>query len=113
MKLPRTYIKVLILLCLPVYLFILANSMLNMHLHVLSNGMVVRHAHLSGNQHHDHSVKEISFYEGFFLDYCNTVSPYTGLQTFVYTTEIIGTPLSAHYSRDYSGLFQLRGPPVA
>ena len=116
----RKYIKQSILLFLPVYLLLLANSMLNMHMHVLSNGMVVRHAHPFGHdrdqehdqESHSHSGKEYSFYEGFYLDYCDTAEPLPVLQQLIVKEEIAGKPVSPNYRFELSALFPLRGPPT-
>ena len=118
MRLLRKYIKVFIVLILPVYLCLLASSIMNMHVHVLSNGMVVRHAHPfdhnagSGKQHH-HSDHDCSFYQGFFLGYFDTSEPFPKLVKTVYVAIIIGEPLQGNYTFETSCHFSLRGPPLA
>jgi len=114
----RKYIKVFILLFLPVYLLLLANSMLNMHVHILSNGMVVRHAHPfahhsdpSGESHH-HTGKEYIFYHGFFLNYYDTAESVAICQQFSYRPLFAGKPVSDSYSFAYSVVNPLRGPPA-
>jgi hypothetical protein len=112
----RKYIKVFIILILPVYLLLLANSMMNMHVHVLSGGMVVRHAHPfktdagSGEAHH-HSSKDCSFYQGFFLGYFDTSEPYQKLTATIYVAAIIGEPSQEDYSFETAAWQNLRGPP--
>lgn len=59
---------------LPVYFYIVQNSILNKHTHVYSNGLVVTHSHtldLDGDEpanNHEHSQTEICLYCGLSID---------------------------------------------
>ncbi|WP_299584046.1 hypothetical protein [uncultured Sunxiuqinia sp.] len=111
------YIKVFILLVLPVYLALLANSMQNMHVHVLSNGMVVKHAHplkhdSEGDKHHSHSDSEICYYQAFFLDYLDTSTPFEPVRLTTVAVDTDEQPLAFFYSYEQFNLNDLRGPPV-
>lgn len=118
MELWRKYIRIFILLILPVYLALLANSMMNMHVHVLSGGMVVRHAHPfdhstgSGEKHH-HSASECSFYHGFFLEYTDTSEAVSKLVASLYVAAIIGETHHEKYTSGAFSFYNLRGPPEA
>ncbi len=112
----RKYIKLFILLVLPVYLVLLGNSMSNMHLHVLSNGMVVKHAHpfdreADSQNHHSHSDSETCYYQAFFLDYFDTVEPVQRLVAEVPAAEIIEQLIVLNYSLQSTKPNGLRGPP--
>ena len=114
----RKYIKVFILLVLPVYLILLGNSMSNMHIHVLSNGMVVRHAHpfsreQESKEHHHHSGSESNYYQGFFLNYFDTSEPIFNVPVKLYVCQIIELPVISHYVFEASRHYFLRGPPVS
>ncbi|KOH43304.1 hypothetical protein [Sunxiuqinia dokdonensis] len=112
----RKYIKLFILLLLPVYLVLLGNSMSNMHLHVLSNGMVVKHAHPfdreeDSQEHHSHSDAETCYYQAFFLDYFDTAEPVHPLIADLSIAEILVQPAVLHYSFQHTNPNFLRGPP--
>ena len=114
----RKYTKLIIGLALPVYLMLLGNSMMNMHMHVLSNGMVVMHAHPNHDggkdgKHHHHSNKEISYYQGFCLNYFNNATEHN--------IPIVDFPVLAalpeiapvFYSSEQTSFAQLRAPPIS
>ena len=112
----RKYIKLFILLVLPVYLFLLGNSMSNMHLHVLSNGMVVKHAHpfdreADSQEHHSHSDAETCYYQAFFLDFFDTSEPIHQLIADLSASEMIVQFMELDYSFQHSNPNYLRGPP--
>jgi hypothetical protein len=112
----RKYIKLFILLVLPVYLVLLANSMSNMHLHVLSNGMVVKHAHPfdreeDSQEHHSHSDAETCYYQAFFLDYFDTAEPVQQLVAVIPAAELAAPLIVLNYSCQSSNPNGLRGPP--
>jgi len=112
----RKYIKLFILLALPVYLGLLANSISNMHVHVLSNGMVVKHAHplesgADSQKHHSHSDEEACYYQAFFLDYFDTSEPTNLLTMNLPETEITVHPTVCYYLFQYPNPNYLRGPP--
>lgn len=114
----RKYIKVFILLVLPVYLFLLVNSMMNMHLHVLSNGMIVRHAHPfnhqeDAKQHHHHSKSETCYYQAFFLDYLDTSEPIQRLVSDVIVTNLFYAVIPICPASEIINLNDLRGPPMS
>lgn len=62
----RRNIKVLFILVLPVYLFIIQNSIQNKHTHVYANGLVVTHSHPIDRDKpinsHKHSRTEICLF---------------------------------------------------
>lgn len=74
MEFIRRNIKVLFILVLPAYLYIIQNSILNKHTHVYSNGLVVTHSHnldLDGDEpanNHQHSQTEICLFCGLNID---------------------------------------------
>ncbi len=112
----RKYIKLLILLVLPVYLGLLANSMSNMHLHVLSNGMVVKHAHpfnrkADSQEHHSHTDTEACYYQAFFLDYFDTSEPIQPVIVEVSAAEVAEFPIVLNYPFQSTNPNYLRGPP--
>lgn len=112
----RKYIKLFILLVLPVYLVLLGNSMSNMHLHVLSNGMVVKHAHpfdreADRQDHHSHSDAETCYYQAFFLDFFDTFEPIQQLIADLSASEMIVPYMVLNYSFQHANPNYLRGPP--
>lgn len=112
----RKYIKLFILLVLPVYLVLLGNSMSNMHLHVLSNGMVVKHAHpferkADSQDRHSHSDAEACYYQAFFLDFFDTSQPIQQLIVDLSTSEMIVPPMVLDCSFQHANPNYLRGPP--
>ena len=114
----RKNIKLILVLALPVYLMVLANSMMNMHVHVLSNGMVVRHAHPFDHEeeeehHHQHTDVEFSFYEGFCSDFVDNSSPLSGFVLTFPLIEKIGEEQTAEYSFYQFNFVQLRAPPFS
>ena len=80
MEFIRKNTKLLFILVLPVYFYIVQSSILNRHSHFLPNGMVITHSHPldknsegSDNDHH-HNKTEICFFSNIHFDYYS-VSP--------------------------------------
>lgn len=115
----RENIKFLFVFILPVYFFIVQNSVQNKHTHFYRNGFVVTHSHPldSGKgqplQNHEHSKIEICFFSQVNFDF------------FSFTPELIFkphvTPANTNFfirdenARDFSFIlhpFQ-RGPPIS
>ena len=70
----RQNIKFVFILVLPVYLFIVENSILNKHTHVYSNGLIITHSHplnseSDGPVNHDHTKSEINLTCGLNIDF--------------------------------------------
>jgi len=70
----RQNIKFVFILVLPVYLFIVENSILNKHAHVYSNGLVITHSHPLNTDSdepsdHDHTKSEINLICGLSIDF--------------------------------------------
>jgi len=71
----RKNIRFIFILVLPVYFFIIQNSLLNRHTHFYANGIVVTHSHPlnheDGNhgEKHSHSKTEICFFQNIQIDY--------------------------------------------
>ncbi|MFV0593549.1 MAG: hypothetical protein ACK5M7_19410 [Draconibacterium sp.] len=86
MEFIRRHSKLWFTLMLPVYLYIVNNSIQNKHTHFYANGMVVTHAHpmhpAKGEpaNHHNHSKTEICFFSTLHFDiaelpsYINTIA---------------------------------------
>ncbi len=117
MKFIRRNIRLLFLLVIPVYLFIVHNSLQHKHTHFYPNGMVVSHSHpLNGDdsenpEDHSHTKNEICFYSSFNFDYYNITNEFQlGLnQNFLikdYEVRSVGI-------NDFKNLFfnKFRGPP--
>lgn len=70
----RKNINLLFVFILPVYFYIVQNSIQNKHTHVYANGIVVTHSHPLSNAEdgnasgHDHSQHEICLYSGVNFD---------------------------------------------
>ncbi len=115
----RKNIKLIVAFALPIYLMVLANSMMNMHVHILSNGMVVKHAHpfehseSDTEEHHHHTDDELSFYEGFTVDFYDDSTPLSGIDVYLPEFEKIGEVQSASYTNYHFDLKQLRAPPIS
>jgi hypothetical protein len=75
LKFIRKNTKLLFVLVVPVYFFIVQSSLLNKHTHFYPNGMVVTHAHplnSDTSNHadgHEHTKNEICFYSSIHLDF--------------------------------------------
>lgn len=73
----RRHINILFVFILPVYLYIVQNSIQNEHTHVYANGMVVTHSHPvdcqeeSPIKNHEHSTSEICLYSSLHFDVYN------------------------------------------
>lgn len=70
----RRNIKFVYILVLPVYFYIIQNSILNKHTHVYSNGIVVTHSHGLDDENqnpldHQHSKSEINLFSDLNIDY--------------------------------------------
>jgi hypothetical protein len=75
----RRNTNVLFVFILPVYLYIVQNSIQNKHTHVYANGIVITHSHPGCNtdgegNEHDHSQREICLYSSISFDFYE-VSP--------------------------------------
>lgn len=75
MGLIRKNTKLLFILILPVYFYIIQNSILNKHTHIYANGLVITHSHIldyddEGKpiKDHNHSQTEISLFSGLNID---------------------------------------------
>lgn len=74
MEFIRKNIKFVYILVLPVYFYIVQNSILNKHTHVFSNGIVVIHSHhIDRNSNHpinehNHSKSEIQLFCNLNID---------------------------------------------
>lgn len=71
----RRHINILFVFVLPVYFYIVQNSIQNKHTHVYANGIVVTHSHPVDNKEgvpineHDHSKSEIFLYSCLHFDF--------------------------------------------
>ena len=71
----RRHIDLLFVFILPVYLYIVQNTIQNEHTHVYANGVVVKHAHPFEKDgeapinEHEHSKQEICLYSSLHLDF--------------------------------------------
>ncbi len=79
----RRYARFGVVLLLPAYFTLLANSVMNRHTHVLPNGIMVTHAHPyaknangESQTHHQHSGKGFVFLQSFCIDFY-TISDYS------------------------------------
>lgn len=114
----RENIKFLFVFILPVYFFIVQNSIQNKHTHFYSNGIVVTHSHPLNeddqkpiNSHH-HTETEICFFSQLNFDYYN-FSPELQLLA-VEPPEFIQPFLEKEGNYNSVSLFQSdpRGPPL-
>lgn len=118
MEFIRKNTKLLFILVLPVYFYIVQSSILNRHSHFLPNGMVITHSHPldknsegADNNHH-HNKTEICFFSNIHFDYYS-VSPEIQL-------EIYDVPVTLGFHNDGEKKIeshillhkQLRAPPV-
>jgi hypothetical protein len=71
----RKNTRLIFILVLPVYFFIVQNSLLNKHTHFNANGIVVTHSHPVNHENgksadtHNHSKTEICFFQSLHIDY--------------------------------------------
>jgi hypothetical protein len=71
----RKHINILFVFILPVYFYIVQNSILNKHTHVYANGIVVTHSHPFNKESnerankHNHSKTEICLYSSLHFDF--------------------------------------------
>lgn len=71
----RRNIKFVYILVLPVYFFIIQNSILNKHTHVFSNGIVITHSHFVDEENneplneHKHTKSEIQLFCDLSIDF--------------------------------------------
>jgi|GEM_PF-607132 len=79
----RKHNKLLFLLTLPVYFFIVQQSIQNKHTHFYANGLVVTHSHPVDTDsrepidHHNHSKTEICFFNTFHFHFFTISEPLT------------------------------------
>ena len=113
----RQNIKFVFILILPVYLFIVENSILNKHTHVYSNGLIITHSHpldseSDGPVNHDHTKSEINLTCGLNIDF--HLAPELS-----YITVVIPSQLEIRKSESEKIFYKLhdsrfipRGPPT-
>ena len=71
----RRNINILFVFILPVYLYIVQNSIQNKHTHVYANGIVITHSHPfdtegeTSTNEHEHSEREICLYSSLHFDF--------------------------------------------
>ncbi|MCY1720592.1 hypothetical protein OU798_09580 [Prolixibacteraceae bacterium Z1-6] len=71
----RKHINILFVFILPVYLYIVQNSIQNKHTHVYANGIVITHSHPLDKESddpinkHNHSKTEICLYSSLHFDF--------------------------------------------
>jgi hypothetical protein len=76
----RRHIKLMFVFVLPVYFYVVQNTIQNKHTHVSASGMVVTHSHPFDEENenpadsHDHSKMEICLYCGLFSDFYTTAN---------------------------------------
>ncbi|MGE0019268.1 MAG: hypothetical protein AB7S72_06350 [Draconibacterium sp.] len=118
MRFIRKNTRLIFLLVLPVYLFIVQASVTNRHTHFYPNGMVVTHSHPfqhgeNGNAAgHNHSKTEICFYAGLNSDFYHFTPVLQILQT---ESVVLSRALVFNEEPSFQNtLFQfgLRGPPA-
>lgn len=74
MAIIRKNIKLVYLLVIPAYLFVVHNSISNKHTHFYANGIIVTHSHPVGKKDgqpinkHNHTKTEICFFHSIHLD---------------------------------------------
>lgn len=74
----RSNINFLFIFILPVYFYIVQNSIQNKHTHVYANGIVISHSHPFDGEsdmpqkQHDHSKTEICLYSALNFDFYET-----------------------------------------
>uniref|UniRef100_UPI003216EA35 hypothetical protein n=1 Tax=uncultured Draconibacterium sp. TaxID=1573823 RepID=UPI003216EA35 len=74
----RKHINLLFVFVLPVYFYIVQNSIQNKHTHVYANGIVITHSHPIDKEsdvptnNHKHSKREICLYSCLHFDFYET-----------------------------------------
>lgn len=114
----RKHSRLLFVLTLPVYFFIVQQSIQNKHTHFYPNGIVVTHSHpvdADSNEpvnHHNHTKTEICFFNTFHFNFVtlpDTVNVVFSVHEndvhFLVSNDIIS------YSADYLKVIP-RGPPA-
>lgn len=118
MEFIRKNTKLIFILVLPVYFYIVQSSILNQHSHFLPNGMVITHSHPldknseDSNGDHHHNKTEICFFSNIHFDYY-LVSPQIQLE--IYDVPIaLGFYISDDKNTETDILHhkQLRAPPA-
>jgi hypothetical protein len=114
----RKNIRFIFILVLPVYFFIVQNSLLDKHTHFYANGMVVTHSHPlnhedeSHAEKHSHSKTEICFFQNLKIDYFRiTPEIQVEFKNDKLITEFHDTYVCSNYPRPLIQ-FTSRGPPV-
>lgn len=118
MKFIRRHIKLLFILTLPVYLYIVQSTISNKHSHVDANGVVYVHAHPTDSRadepvsEHEHSRTEVFMYNSLQLDYYD-VAVSEGIQHFLHAAEA-NFPVDefSNHFFTYYALKSSRAPPV-
>ena len=113
----RKNIRFIFILILPVYFFIVHNSLLNKHTHFYANGMVVTHSHPLNHddknqaENHEHSKTEICFFQKYQIDYFK-IAPLiqVDFKNDLLITEFYDTNQHSNYSQPLIQ-FISRGPP--
>ncbi|MFV0269482.1 MAG: hypothetical protein ACK5HT_20355 [Draconibacterium sp.] len=112
----RRNTRLLFVFILPVYLYIVQNTIKNEHTHVFANGIVITHSHpVCGHgeptDKHQHSQKEISLFASLHIDlYLAPVFSDVDFEINVEQSEFLIQ--NEHFNRNY--LFRYshpRGPP--
>ena len=114
----RKNIRFIFILVLPVYFFIVQNSLLDKHTHFYANGMVITHSHPLNHEDenhgakHSHSKTEICFFQNLKIDYFR-ITPEIQVEFKNYTliTEFHDTNVCSNYPRPLIQ-FTSRGPPA-
>lgn len=114
----RKHTNLLFVLILPVYLYIVQNSIQNKHTHVYANGIVVTHSHPTSNTNdspfnkHNHTHREICLFASFNLDLYETPdfaefkfeTPEVDIDYFISNQKVEAIPVLLHAKP--------RAPPV-
>ena len=117
MEFIRNNTKVLFILVLPVYFFIIQSSILNKHTHFYANGLVITHSHpLNKNsddpvKNHTHSQTEICLYSLLNINIHNATSEYIiDFKPSDYSETLVSLDIHIEYT---SPNFHIapRGPP--
>ena len=118
MQFIRRNIKVLFILVLPAYLYIIQNSILNKHTHVYFNGLVVTHSHNldlgedEAANNHQHSQTEICLFCALNIDlHVVGNDQQIDFEIFDRSTTYIVADTESKYSSHYQHSVS-RGPPV-
>jgi hypothetical protein len=114
----RKNIRFIFILVLPIYFFIVQNSLLDKHTHFYANGMVITHSHPLNHEDenhgakHSHSKTEICFFQNLKIDYFRiTPEIQVEFKNDKLITEFHDTNVCSNYPRPLIQ-FTSRGPPV-